>query len=343
MRYVSASPLTATVNALTGLVKIIGPGNAVMLANDAVASSDSLVQGGATVSVNQVTAGVGNTPKTVDLGVGGQAQIIAHALDRNGFVIPGKTFSWSSADTRVVTVDGAGIVIGVGIGITDVVGSADGYAASTRVAVTAQPPKQILWGFDSAAVGKGGATVVGLLVTAPAGPEPLTIQIESSDPAIATATPDVVTIPIGSSATSTVIEGLSPGRAILTAKDAGGSGYSEASMIVDVGSPGAPQQLTLCCAELHLSLTKPVMAYVSIPVPAPAPITVTLSALGVSVPATVTIDKSTTSASFPVIGLLPGLGVLNASAPGYVDAATIQIPVLSLPLGLHAESLHQAP
>jgi len=68
-----------------------------------------------------------------------------------------------------------------------------------------------------------------------------------------------------------------------------------------------------------------------------------LSALGVSVPATVTIDKSTTSASFPVIGLLPGLGVLNASAPGYVDAATIQIPVLSLPLGLHAESLHQAP
>ncbi|PYO60887.1 MAG: hypothetical protein DMD28_11390, partial [Gemmatimonadetes bacterium] len=85
IRYLSATPNLAEVDPLSGLVTVTGPGKAVILARDAVATSDSLVIGSATLRVNQLVAGVVNTPRgdtLLPVGVLGQSQIVARAFDR---------------------------------------------------------------------------------------------------------------------------------------------------------------------------------------------------------------------------------------------------------------------
>jgi hypothetical protein len=183
----------------------------------------------------------------VTVGVGGLGQIIATAVDSNGYPIPGRLFSWVALldvqGAQIATVTSSGVVTGVAIGSTSVVASLiEGpsvFRDTTAVFVSSEPPTLLQWAFDLTTVGKGGAVAVGLWLTTPAGPEPLTMTIESSDATIAQAIPNTVTIPAGASATSVTIYGLATGRAVLTAKDAGGSGksYSDGQMTVDVVAP----------------------------------------------------------------------------------------------------------
>jgi hypothetical protein len=179
------------------------------------------VVGQAILRVNQVTTKVVNIPRAPDsvvVGVGGQGQIIAKALDRNGFTIPGKTFGWAIGDSKFASVDGGGVVTGVLLGATYVFASADGYKDSTKVVVDADPPRAILWMFDSTTVAKDGTVLVGLTLTTPAGPEPKTIELRSSDDRIAEAIPNTVTIPVGLSAALVTIYGRADGRAVLAAR-----------------------------------------------------------------------------------------------------------------------------
>ena len=108
IRFTSASPSVAIVDRLTGQVRIIGLGDAVIVAHDSVASSDSLIRGFATLHVNQVTARIVTSPKNpVTIGIGGQAQLTATAVDANGYPIQGKTFSWVAQP--IVSVSGHGL------------------------------------------------------------------------------------------------------------------------------------------------------------------------------------------------------------------------------------------
>src|SRR5574341_157086 len=116
--FISATPTFATVNAVTGRVNIIGPGNAVVVARDTVSG----VQGPATLRVNQVPFSVANVPAdSILVGVSGRAQITARALDRNLNPIPGRTLGWSSRNPAIFTTDQFGVVTGIALGSAYVV------------------------------------------------------------------------------------------------------------------------------------------------------------------------------------------------------------------------------
>ena len=340
IRFTTASPSVATVDRLTGRVTIIGAGDAVIVASDSAASSDSVVRGFATLHVNQVTAGVFNRPKSpLTIGVAGQVQLTATAVDANGYPVKGKVFSWvarpdSITGGLIASVTSSGLVTGVTTGTTYVVASlVEGQSVfqdSTEVVVSGNPPTQLRWAFDSITIGKGGTIWVGLSVTTPASRD-LTIEIRSSDGTIAQARTSTVTIPLGMSSTMVEIEGLTIGRAVLTAKDAGGPGpsYDDAQMTVDVASTDMPS--LMLNSDIGLSIGKAVQTYVRIPFPAPADVTVTLDGgLLLDVPNTVTIRKGSDVAYFDISGLVVGIGVLKASAPGFRDAVSVNVTVLGL-------------
>lgn len=234
IRFTSATPSVATVNAVTGRVHIIGAGNAVVLARDSVSG----LQSSATLRVNQVTVDIQNTPTLPDslsVGVGGRGQIVAKALDRNNYPIPGKTFGFVSRSTGIATVNATGLVTGVALGVTFVVDSVDGFKDSVKVAVVTTPPPVIQWAFDSISVGNGGNVSIALSLTR-TDPSPLIVKLTSSDTLIAKTTVKTVTFNPNTANTSVVIQGLAAGRVTLRASDSSGLGFQPDSMIVTVVS-----------------------------------------------------------------------------------------------------------
>lgn len=278
--FVSASPGVVQVDT-AGKVRLIGPGNGVVLAKDSVAPG-IIVQGSATLRVNQVTFGIVNNPKdSVVVGVSGQTQILATAIDSNGYLIPGQAFSWVTRPLGVTggpiaSVTSTGLVSGVALGTTYAVDTlVEGlkvFKDSTKVVVAAAPPKLLQWAFDSTAVGNGGNVSIALAVTAPPA-APLTISITSTDTTIAKASPNTVAIGTGASATSVTILGLKAGRAVLTATDASGLGYSSKQMVVGVVSTITFREIANpCCQQQYFYLnqneTHKAQVWLSDPAPA---------------------------------------------------------------------------
>ncbi len=234
IRFTSATPSVATVNNVTGRVIIIGAGNAVVLAKDSVSG----LQGSATLRVNQVTFAIQNTPALPDslqVGVQGQGQIVARALDRRGFPIPGKTIGYSSRNTGIATVNTGGRVTGVVLGVTFVADSVDGFKDSVKVAVVATPPPVIQWAYDSLSVGNGGNVSIALSLTR-TDPAPLIVKLTSSDTLIAKTSVKTVTFNPNTANTSVVIQGLAAGRVTLVASDSSGLGFQPDSIVVTVVS-----------------------------------------------------------------------------------------------------------
>lgn len=281
IRYLSVSSI-ATVNPVTGHVKIIGAGGvppantAIIQAKDSVATSDSLVRGSATVVVQQVLAKIVNAPPdSIEVGVGGQGQIVGVPEDSNGYAIPGAVLGWASRSVATALVGATGGVTGVALGATFAVDSLNGLKDSTRISVVVAPPKQILWGLDSTAIGNGGSAAVPLIVTfpAPVGGGGLTISITSSDSTIAKANPNTVTIPAGASAASATIYGLKSGRVVLTATDVSGLGYASRTMIVGVVSTITFRETASpCCQQQYFYVnqnqTHSAQVWLSDPAPA---------------------------------------------------------------------------
>lgn len=240
LRYLTATPTVAViVNNVTGRVRIVGPGNAVVVARDSVSG----VQGTATLRVNQTPVGVSNAPAdSLQVGVGGRGQVVATALDRKGFPIPGRTFGWviRGLAASSASVDQSGMVTGLALGQTYVVDSlvdpAGVFKDSTLISVVAAPPALIQWAFDSTAVGNGGNLSVALSLTRPPSLGPLIVKMTSSDTLIARPSVQTVTIPTGQSATSVTINGLAAGRVTLVAQDSSGFGYQPDTMVVTVVS-----------------------------------------------------------------------------------------------------------
>lgn len=321
--FVSASPGVVQVDT-AGKVMIIGSGNGVVVAKDSVAPGN-VVQGSATLRVNQVTRRIANVPPdSVLVGASGQTQIVAAALDSNGYAIPGKTFRWATRNSGVATVSGSGLVTGgATLGSTYAVDSlvepVGVFKDSTKVVVTAAPPKLLQWAFDSTAVGNGGNVSIGLAVTAPPTP-PLIISITSSDSTIAKASPSTVTIGTGASATSVTIYGLKAGRAVLTATDASGLGYSSKQMVVGVVSTITFREIANpCCQQQHFYLnqneTHKAQVWLSDPAPAGGLGITFVYGRGLSAvtPSPAVIPAGQLSADITFQGLAPGQGGLPDS------------------------------
>jgi hypothetical protein len=82
-------------------------------------------------------ASVSVSPSSATLTVIGQAQqFTATASDSAGSPVAGITFTWSSADTTVVTVDTTGVAHAVGNGTAGVSATAEGVSGTATVTVS---------------------------------------------------------------------------------------------------------------------------------------------------------------------------------------------------------------
>lgn len=128
----SGSTAVAAVGA-TGLVTATGNGTATITATSGSAS------GTATMTVAQAASEVAVTPTADTLAIGDTLRIAAEAVDANGNVVAEAAFTWSTNDGSVATVDGSGLVRGLGEGIATITAASGGVEASAEIAVQ-QPP-----------------------------------------------------------------------------------------------------------------------------------------------------------------------------------------------------------
>ena len=150
--WASSAVAVATVDA-SGLARAAGNGTATITATSGSAS------GSATVSVEQSVAAVSVTPDSAAIVVGDTVRLSAAALDALGNEVAGASFSWSSGDTLVATVDSAGLVQGLGPGETELAASSSGVTGLARLVVSPAAPTTVTITPDSASLTALGDTV----------------------------------------------------------------------------------------------------------------------------------------------------------------------------------------
>ena len=127
--WASGDTLVATVDS-AGLVTAVENGIATITASAGEASGSALAK------VMQSAGSVIVSPPADTIAPGDTVRLVAEAFDQHSHPAAGAEFSWSSSDGAVATVDGSGLVLGVGEGtatITAMSGSAQGTSAITVV------------------------------------------------------------------------------------------------------------------------------------------------------------------------------------------------------------------
>ena len=125
----SSDESLATVDA-SGLVTAIASGTATI-----TATTDA-INGTAIVNVSEAVDQVVVTPETSTLASFGQTvQLTASGRDASGVPIAGKTFTWSSSNRSVATVDASGLVTAVANGSATVTATTDGVSGTADVVV----------------------------------------------------------------------------------------------------------------------------------------------------------------------------------------------------------------
>jgi len=100
-------------------------------------TSQVAITGGATpVPVNTVVV----TPTTASIAVGVTVQLTATPKDANGNVLTGRTITWSSSTAGTASVDGTGLVTGVGAGAATITATCEGTNGTSAVTVTSSSP-----------------------------------------------------------------------------------------------------------------------------------------------------------------------------------------------------------
>lgn len=122
----------STVAALgsNGTVRSVGPGTATVTLRSESATA------AVPVTVQQAPESVTVTPGGVRLtALEATTPLTAAAFDRNGFVIEGIQFDWTSGDPGVATVSGSGVVTARGPGEARITATVDGVAATATARV----------------------------------------------------------------------------------------------------------------------------------------------------------------------------------------------------------------
>ncbi|HEX7049665.1 MAG TPA: LpqB family beta-propeller domain-containing protein [Longimicrobiales bacterium] len=132
--WASLDPTVATVSR-SGWVRALANGTAGVVAS-AAGAADTVA-----VTVAQAVATFEVSPSAVSVAVGDTVRLVAAAADPNGAAVEGAAVEWTSADEGVATVDGSGLVTGVGGGETRITAVAGGGSDEVVVSV----PDQIMF------------------------------------------------------------------------------------------------------------------------------------------------------------------------------------------------------
>ena len=324
LRFASTVPSVVTVNATTGEATLVGAGNGVVQATDTI----SKVTGTATLRVNQKVFSILNAPAdSIEVGVSGQAQILAAAKDKNGHPIPGKTFGWVTRNAGVATVNQAGVVTGVAIAQTyavdTLVDSVTVFRDSTLVSVVAAPPPVMRWAFDTLAIGNGGNTTVNVSMNVPSAAGTV-MQIISLDTTKVKPTQTRFAIGTGGANASVTLQGLS---ATLTpvdviAQDSAGIYKPDTLRVIVVSTIFFAQvNQTTRTQDFYLNQNEPLTGQVFLSDAAPA------GGLGVTFvfgkgftstnPATVVIPAGRLAASVQFVGIGVGTDSVTPSSGAF--------------------------
>ena len=192
-----------------------------------------------TVPVASVTV----TPATASLTVGQTVQLSATPKDANGNPLTGRTIVWSSSDNTIATVNGSGLVTGVGAGgPVTITATSEGQSGTATVNVTLAPVASVTVSPSSANVAITG-TVQLTATPKDANGNPLTgraISWSSSDNTIATVN------------SSGLVTGVAAGTVTITATSEGKSGTAS---ITVAGAPVATVTVTPASASVQAGQT----------------------------------------------------------------------------------------
>ena len=122
-----------------GVVTAVGNGTAT------VTAAAGEVSGEAVAVVAQVVDRVVVTPSADTVVLGTLVRLSAEAFDANGHQVDGASFRWSSGDAGVATVEGSGVVRGVGVGgPVTITAAAESATGTADVIVVYSPDRSVL-------------------------------------------------------------------------------------------------------------------------------------------------------------------------------------------------------
>jgi uncharacterized protein YjdB len=152
LTFSSSNTAIATVNA-DGVVSGVALGTVTITATAALDN----VSGTATVRVVPVSvASVSISPpgpQTMNMGTPLQLQAVTR--DGNGIILSGRQINWSSSNSLIASVSGAGLVTGVALGTTQITAESEGRTATTQVTVLPKTLATISLGPNPATVRVG--------------------------------------------------------------------------------------------------------------------------------------------------------------------------------------------
>ena len=157
----SADPTVAVVDS-AGLVRAVGVGVATITAMAGEASGQALVT--VVQSVDSVTV----SPLADTIALGDTLRLVAEAYDESGRVVERASWTWSSSNTAVATVDPSGLVRGTGEGRTTITATAGNASATSQITVT-NPDRATLVALYNATNGPSWRNNQGWLSDAPLG------------------------------------------------------------------------------------------------------------------------------------------------------------------------------
>ncbi|MCE2455609.1 MAG: Ig-like domain-containing protein, partial [Gemmatimonadetes bacterium] len=91
--------------------------------------------------------------------MGDTLRLVAEAFDANGHAVAGAEFTWESGDASVATVDGSGLVTGVGLGEAEVTATSSGVSGRAALAVVAPVATMVAVTPDTVELAARGDTV----------------------------------------------------------------------------------------------------------------------------------------------------------------------------------------
>ena len=300
----SDAPSVAAVS-VDGLVSALSSGSATITATSEGKSGTSSV----TVSVVPV-ASVSVTPGSVNLRVGGSAQLSATAKDSANNVLSGRIVTWSSSAPSVATVSTNGLVSAVAAGSATVTATSEGKSGTAAITVTVVPVASVTVAPAAVALRVGGTAQLSATTKDSANNvlTGRTVTWSSNTPGVATV-----------SATG-LVSAVSAGSATITAMSEGQSGTSAITVTV---VPVASVTIAPTVATLRVGTKVQLTA------------TTKDSAGNVLTGRTVTwSSNAATVASVSATGLVTGVAVGSASmtATSEGKSATATITVTLVPV-----------